>query len=388
VVALGDYRDVRNDKATGDAASAGVEQIAIVGMAARLPGASTLSAFWENLVTGADGSHGTTAEAGRLEDLDAFDAGFFGITAREAELMAPAQRLFLEVCHHALESGGYAGGGAGRIGLFAGSGSTDGAAPDQPDFLATRVAHRLGLTGPAIGVQTAGSSALVAVHLACQALRSGDADLALAGAAAVQVPTATDSPADETAGSSGVAAVLLKRLDKALADGDTVHAVIRGSAASESTSQTSEAASQATTEAAGRATSEVAGQVEVVGQALEQAGVGAASIGYTEVDDAGLAGLLKVVLMLTHRTVVGTEPREWTADGIPLRAGVSSLGGTNAHVILEEAPPVTRPGTDGPVVLALSAAGPDALAEVRDLLREELSSDDEHRLIDVAGTIA
>ncbi|MYV59900.1 polyketide synthase, partial [Streptomyces sp. SID4931] len=218
-----------------------------------------------------------------LADVDGFDAGFFGMSGREAELTDPQQRLFLECCFHALEDGGYAGGedryagldgGSVRIGVYGSSGyrlyslhsylanhlaaeagSGDWMTAKQvqvgnyTDFTATRAAFRLGLTGPALTVSTACSSALVSVHLACQALRAGDADLILVGSAALHLPQvsghvpvkgstlsptgtvrAFDADADGTVGGNGAAAVLLKPLERALADGDTVHAVILGSA--------------------------------------------------------------------------------------------------------------------------------------------------------------
>ncbi|WUJ68492.1 amino acid adenylation domain-containing protein [Kribbella soli] len=442
-----------------------VEPVAIVGLAGRFPGAEGVAEFWENLVGGVESvrrfspeevgqGDGAVAVSGVLEHVESFDAKFFGLSDREAELMDPAQRLFLEVCHQALEHGGYAG-TSGRVGVFAGSGMNLYNRQHQSrDSLATRVAYRLGLTGPAIGVQSAWSSSLVAVHLACQALRSGDADLALAGAAAVQVPQATSyhptpesilSPsghvrafaadADGTVGGNGVAAVLLKRLDQALADGDTVYAVIRGTAVS-------------------NADAPSGNQVELIERALERAGFDADSLSYIEANGigsptadaaeirslttalrrhtdkvgfctigsvkpnighldsaAGMAGLIKTILMLQHRMlvptinytapnpalaldgspfVIGTEAREWTADGTTLRAGVSAIdaGGTNAHVILEEAPRQIRRGDDGPVVLPLSAPDPDALADLVELYRTDLDHGTGHRLIDLAGTAA
>ncbi|MFC6156233.1 amino acid adenylation domain-containing protein [Kribbella jiaozuonensis] len=442
-----------------------VEPVAVVGVAGRFPGAEGVEQFWENLVGGVESvrrfspeevaqADGAVAVSGVLEHVESFDAKFFGLSDREAELMDPAQRLFLEVCHQALEHGGYAG-TSGRVGVFAGSGMNLYHRQHQSrDSLATRVAYRLGLTGPAIGVQSAWSSSLVAVHLACQALRSGDADLALAGAAAVQVPQATSyhptpesilSPsghvrafaadADGTVGGNGVAAVLLKRLDQALADGDTVYAVIRGTAVS-------------------NADAPSGNQVELIERALERAGFDADSLSYIEANGigsptadaaemrslttalrrhtdkvgfctigsvkpnighldsaAGMAGLIKTILMLQHRMlvptinytvpnpalaldgspfVIGTEARDWTADGTTLRAGVSAIdaGGTNALVILEEAPRQIRRGDDGPVVLPLSAPDPDALADLVELYRTDLDHGTGHRLIDLAGTAA
>ncbi len=440
-----------------------VEPVAVVGVAGRFPGAEGVEQFWENLVAGVESvrresGDGVVAVSGVLEHVESFDAKFFGLSDREAELMDPAQRLFLEVCHQALEHGGYAG-TTNRVGVFAGSGMNLYNRQHQSrDSIATRVAYRLGLTGPAIGVQSASSSSLVAVHLACQALRSGDADLALAGAAAVQVPQATTyhptpnsilSPsgqirafaadADGTVGGNGVAAVLLKRLDQALTDGDTVYAVIRGTAVSNEDAP-------------------AGNQTELIERALDRAGFDADSLSYIEAHGigspaadaaevkalttalrrhtdkvgfctlgsvkpnighldsaAGMAGLIKTILMLQHRMlvptinvaepnpelaldgspfVIGTEVREWTvpllSGGTTLRAGVSALdaGGTNAHVILEEAPRQIRRGDDGPVVLPLSAPDPDALADLIELYRSDLGHGTGHRLIDLAGTAA
>ncbi|WP_405057550.1 amino acid adenylation domain-containing protein [Kribbella sp. NBC_01505] len=436
-----------------------VEPVAVVGVAGRFPGAETLEQFWDNLVGGVESvrrfatdESDELAVSGVLEHVESFDAKFFGLSDREAELMDPAQRLFLEVCHQALEHAGY-GGTTNRVGVFAGSGmNLYNRQPQARDSLAARVAYRLGLTGPAIGVQSAWSSSLVAVHLACQALRSGDADLALAGASAVQVPQATsyqpssesilspsghirafDAAADGTVGGNGVAAVLLKRLDQAVADGDTVYAVIRGTAVSND-------------DTAG-------GEQDLIERALERAGFAADSLSYLEanaigsaagdsaevralttslrrhtdkvgfctigsvkpnighLDSAsGMAGLIKTILMLQHRTlvptinytepnpelaldgspfVIATEAHEWQA-GTTLRAGVSALdaGGTNAHVILEEPPRQIRRGDDGPVVLPLSAPDPDALTDLVELYRADLDQGTGHRLIDLAGTAA
>ncbi|MQA26475.1 MAG: AMP-binding protein, partial [Micromonosporaceae bacterium] len=487
----------------GKAGAGAGGRIAVIGMAARFPGASTLEDYWANLRDGVRSvrrfsaeelaAAGTPAEApgfvpvsGALSDIDSFDARFFGMSAREAELTDPAQRLFLECCHHALEHGGYAAtGGPERIGVFAGSGMNlythqsyllnnlrgmeddpvtgmQTAIGNQPDFLATRVAYRLGLTGPAVGVQTACSTSLVAVHLACQALLAGDADLALAGAAAVHVPRVTgyrhfpgsilspsgecrafDADADGTVGGNGVAAALLKPLDRALADGDTVHAVILGSAVN------NDGGGKVGFTAPG-----VAGQVDAVVRAMDRAGVPAETISYleahgtgTQLGDpiefralsqamrgrtgrvgfctlgsvkpnighldscAGMAGLIKAVLMLRHRTlvplvnfqrpnpeldlaespfVIGVRPRPWDTGGVPRRAGVNALGvgGTNAHVILEEAPPAPTPAADfsGPAVLPLSAADPVALEELRVRVRDHLRSHPDLRPSDLVAT--
>ncbi|MFD9882653.1 amino acid adenylation domain-containing protein [Streptomyces alboflavus] len=497
-----------------ETAPAGTDQrIAVIGMALRFPGADSPEEFWRNLRDGVDcltvfddgqlRAAGLTAEqataadrvpvAGVLDDALDFDADYFGLNPKEARLTHPAHRLFLECCHRALEDGGYAGPQRDiRVGVFAGTGmhlydhqqtgpsataapSADAYADEdpatamqstlgqQPDFVATRVAYRLGLTGPAIGVQTACSTSLVAVHLAAQALLTGDADVALAGAAAVHLPQETgyrshpgsilsptgrcrafDADADGTVGGNGVAAVLLKRLDRALADGDTVHAVILGSAVNNDGAQK-----------AGFSAPGMAGQVEVVRAALRRAAVPADTLSYVEAHGtgtplgdpvefealgralgegtgrsafcavgsvkpaighldscAGMAGLIKTMLMLRHRTLVPTlyltrpnphlqldggplrlvgETQPWTVPaGTPRRAGVSALGvgGTNAHVILEEAPP-RRPGATlgRPALVPVSARDTEALGELTGLLRTRLRAAPDTSPADVAATL-
>ena len=486
------------------------QRIAVVGLSVRFPGADTVERFWANLRDGVDSirvfeeeelaAAGLSPEqrrapdlvpvAGVLDGVDEFDADFFGMSPKETGLTHPAHRLFLECCHEALEGGGYAAAEPGTsIGVFAGSGmnlydhqqpSATGARYDgsdaatgiqaavgqQPDFLASRVAYRLGLTGPAIGVQTACSTSLVAVHLAVQSLLSGESDLALAGAAAVHLPQETgyrshpgsilsptgrcrafDAAADGTVGGNGVAAVLLKRLDRALADGDTVHAVILGSAVNNDGA-----------EKVGFSAPGVAGQVEVVRQALRRAAVPADTISYVEAHGtgttlgdpielealsralgegtrntafctvgsvkpnighldscAGMAGLIKTVLMLRHRTLVptlhltrpnpelplengplalGSELRPWPSPhGAPRRAGVSALGvgGTNAHVVLEEPPTPTEPlaaDTDLPVLVPVSARDAQALGELTDRLSDLLRQRPELAAKDIAATMA
>ncbi|MFE0174031.1 MupA/Atu3671 family FMN-dependent luciferase-like monooxygenase [Streptomyces sp. NPDC059002] len=488
-------------------------RIAVIGMALRFPGADSPEAYWRNLRDGVDcltvfdgdqlRAAGLTAGQAAAADrvpvggvLDGaldFDADFFGLNPKEARLTHPAHRLFLECCHRALEDGGHALPQQGtRVGVFAGTGmhlydhqqtrspsyvdvDTDGDADEdpvtgmqgtigqQPDFVATRVAYRLGLTGPAIGVQTACSTSLVAVHLAAQALLTGDADVALAGAAAVHLPQETGyrsrpgsilSPtgrcrafgadADGTVGGNGVAAVLLKRLDRAVADGDTVHAVILGSAVNNDGA-----------EKAGYSAPGMAGQVAVVRDALRRAAVPADSLTYVEAHGtgtplgdpvefealgralgdgtrrtafcavgsvkpaighldscAGMAGLIKTVLMLRHRTLVptlhltrpnpqlrleggplrlATELRPWTVpDGTPRRAGVSALGvgGTNAHVILEEAPARRPRATPGrPALVPVSARDAQALGELTGELAARLREAPDTDPADVAATL-
>ncbi|MEU6047421.1 type I polyketide synthase [Streptomyces griseus] len=491
------------------------DRIAVIGTALRFPGADTPEEYWRDIRAGTGRVHrftraefaaagipateyerpGFGGASGLLTGVDGFDAGFFGMSGREAELTDPQQRLFLECCFHALEDGGYAagekayaggegryaGGGDGgsvRIGVYGSSGyrlyslhsylaanlaaeagSGDWMTAKQvqvgnySDFTATRAAFRLGLTGPALTVSTACSSALVSVHLACQALRAGDADLMLVGSAALHLPQvsghvpvkgstlsptgtvrAFDAGADGTVGGNGAAAVLLKPLERALADGDTVHAVILGSAV------TNDGADKG-----GFAAPGVAGQRDAVLGALRAADVDAASIGYVEAHGtgtlkgdpiefaalteafrahtgrtgfcalgstkpaighldsaAGLAGLIKAVEVLRHGVVpplvnysrpnpalalddspflLPVRERAWPLAGVR-RAGVHSIGmgGTNAHVILEQAPeaePVSAAPTAAPApvpaLLPLSAADGDALRAYAVALRDHLA---------------
>ncbi|GAA2559946.1 hypothetical protein GCM10010423_72810 [Streptomyces levis] len=492
-----------------DNADGSDRRVAVIGLALRFPGAVTAEQFWAHLRDGVDSvrvfgerelaaagvspeqrrAPGHVPASGVLDGVEEFDADFFGLSPREAGLTHPAHRLFLECCHQALEEGGHAATAPGvRVGVFAGSGMNlydhqeqpaagtpyDPADPAagmqsaigrEPDFLATRVAYRLGLTGPAIGVQTACSTSLVAVHLAVQALLGGETDLALAGAAAVHLPQETgyhshpgsilsptgrcrafDAEADGTVGGNGVAAVLLKRLDRALADGDTVHAVILGSAVN------NDGAAKVGFTAPG-----VEGQAEVVRQALRRADVPPQTVSYVEAHGtgtrlgdpveltalaraltpdgdsapgfcavgsvkpnighldscAGMAGLIKTVLMLRHRMLVPTphltrpnpelplregplrlvrELEPWQVpDGVPRRAGISALGvgGTNAHVVLEEAPaPRPRPVPDLPVLVPVSARDPESLDELTAALRDRLLAHPDLPAADVAATLA
>ncbi|TQN27626.1 amino acid adenylation domain-containing protein/natural product biosynthesis luciferase-like monooxygenase protein [Haloactinospora alba] len=455
--------------------------LAVIGMAARFPGAGDTTEYWHNVRAGTDSAaaRGTTARTptdhvdagGRLDGIDLFDAGFFGMTPREARLTDPQHRLFLETSYHALEDAGYTSEPPGtRIGVFAGSGMNlypqrsylltqlHGAGDDpvtgvqtaignQPDFLSSRVAFRLGLTGPAVSVQTACSTSLVALHTAAQALRNGDAGMALVGAAAVHVPQDAgyrytegsilsasgvcrpfSADADGTVGGSGVAAVVVKPLEAARADGAPVHAIVLGTAVN------NDGAAKV-----GYTAPSVAGQAAVVRSALDRAGVHPDTVGYVEAhgtgtalgdpievqglarafgsgDDraapcelgsvkanighldscAGMAGLVKAVLVLKHGVVPGqinvnginpelrlaetpfrisesTHP--WPESSRPRRAGVCSLGvgGTNAHVVLEEPPaPEPEPEWDGPGVLPLSAHTPEALTERAEQYRDRL----------------
>ncbi|TNH27978.1 AMP-binding protein, partial [Micromonospora orduensis] len=482
-------------------------RVAVIGMAARFPGADTVERYWANLLAGVESIRFFTpdelvaagvppetaaapdfvAASGTLDDITGFDAGFFGISAREAQMLDPQHRLFLETCHHALEDAGHPGDGPGlRTAVYAGSGmnlyphhnylrhqlgeltgsadpvaSIGAALGNQPDFLATRVAYRLGLTGPAINVQTACSTSLVAVHLAVRSLLDGEADLAVAGAVALHVPQVTgyratpgsilsargrcrpfDADADGTVGGNGVAAVVLKPLDRALADGDRIHAVLLGSAVN------NDGAGKVGFTAPG-----VSGQVDVARRALDVAAVPAESIGYVEAHGtgtalgdpvehhalaevyggarpilgsvkanighldscAGMAGLIKAVMTVRDGRIppqinftrpnpaielsdgpftITTDRTEWPQASHPRRAAVSALGvgGTNAHLLIEQ-PPAPRPVGESPAhpapgLLPLSAADPGALRDLAARYRDRLRSQPELPMADVVSTAA
>ena len=478
--------------------------IAVIGMAGRFPGADTLDAFWDNLRAGREAvTHFSDDELraagipdevlanpayvksnGRLRDIQHFDAGFFGYSPREAEVIEPAQRIFLECAWEALEAAGYAPERiAGRIGVYAGAGfpaylennilpndelmaavgPLQAALAGGKDFIATRTAYKLGLRGPAVSVQTACSSSLVAVHMAVQSLLSGESDLALAGGASVGVPQdagypyapggigspdgrcrAFDAKSAGTLSGSGVGVVLLKRLADALEDGDPVRAVIKGSAIN------NDGGGRVAFSAPG-----VEGQSAVIGEALAAADVHPDTIGFVEAHGsgtdlgdtieiaaltqawrahtqrtgfcavgavkasighldaaAGIAGLIKTVLAVeageipptVHFTApnpkidfarspffVSDRLRGWeTADGQPRRAAVSSfgIGGTNAHVILEQAPRMMESGPSRPwQVLPVSARSPRALDDATDRLAGHLSAHPDLPLADVSFTL-
>jgi amino acid adenylation domain-containing protein/thioester reductase-like protein len=479
--------------------------IAIVGMACRLPGAPDVETFWSNLRNGVESITFFSDEEllragvdprfladpqyvralGTLGDVSGFDARFFGYTPREAAMMDPQQRLFLEVAWEACEAAGIDPAqprrSPGRIGVFAGQGAQDyllqniarsplardtGAAfqigiGNEGSFLPTRVSYKLGLTGPSVHVQSACSTSLVAVHLACRSILAGECDAALAGGCTILLPTtagyfsedggvqardghlrAFDADGTGFVPASGAGAVLLKPLAAALADGDRIHAVIRGSAIN------NDGAFKI-----GFTAPSVEGQAAVISEALDAAGVGPETIGYVEAHGtatplgdpievealtqafragtvetgfcalgsvktnightdtaAGIAGLIKTVLMLEHGVrvpslhltkpnpaidfesspfYVGTRTEPWT--GSPRRAGVSSfgLGGTNAHVILEEPPKQERETRAGRPwqLLTLSARTAKALDAATARLAAFLERHSETPLEDVALTL-
>ncbi|HBL26311.1 MAG TPA: hypothetical protein DD490_05695, partial [Acidobacteria bacterium] len=460
-----------------------------VGMAGRFPGARDLGAFWENLQQGAESVTFFSAEelaaagidpdeladphyvraAPVLDGIELFDAEHFGFNPREAQVLDPQIRLFLECTWEAIEQAGYDPAACpGRVGVYAGMRMSDylihhvyanpeilqtvgyfqAVLGNDKDYLATLTSYKLNLTGPSLTVQSACSTSLVAIHQASEALANRECDLAVAGGVTIRLPQtsgyhyhpqgifspdghcrAFEARAAGTVFGNGVGVVLLKRLEDARRDGDPVLAVIRGSAVNNDGSQK-----------VGYTAPAVAGQARVIADALAMAGVEPAEIGYVECHGtgtalgdpieiaaldrvfraapggracpigsvksnvghleaaAGVASFIKAVLMLKHRVRVplagfeapnprlgldrsafriDTASAPWETDGgAPRRAGVSSfgIGGTNAHVVLEEAPPREASGPSRPYQLlvvsartatALDRAGADLAAFLR-----------------------
>ena len=476
-------------------------EVAIVGMAGRFPGAEDLDAFWRNLLAGADtlsrfsreeleraglpaeliDGAGWVPAAGEIPRPELFDAAFFGFTAREAEITDPQHRILLECCWEAMEQAGYDPARVpGPVGVFAGSGGSryltvnlasnpelvalagqmEVTLANEFDFLTTRVSYKMDLRGPSVPVRTACSTGLVATHFACRSLLAGECDLARAGGVSVAHPTvgyqyqeggisspdgccrSYDAEARGSVASSGAGVVLLRRLEDALADGDTIHAVIKGSAVN------NDGAGKIGFTAPG-----IDGQARVIADALAMAEVEPATVGFVEghgsgtpLGDqiemtalkkvfadgerapgtlavgsvksnighcnaaAGAAGLIKATLAVKHGTVpptvhfsgcderlglagtplyVSAAAEPWKVEG-PRRAGVSSfgLGGTNAHVVLEE-PPAPAPSGPGAEwqLLVLSARSEAALRAARDGLRAHLEAHPDAPLADVAWTL-
>ncbi|UJP06310.1 MAG: SDR family NAD(P)-dependent oxidoreductase [Nitrosomonas sp.] len=480
--------------------------IAVIGMACRFPGADDTESFWRNLRDGVESikfftdeellERGVSAETltdpyyikagARIADVDGFDAAFFGYTPREAAETDPQHRLFLEVAWQALEDAGYdAARYAQPIGVYAGCGVNtylmlnllaSGRMADKQDISAlqglmngnnkdsmtTTAAYKLNLRGPGITVQTACSTSLAAVHVACRGLLNHETDIALAGGSWVNLlhdkgyyyqPGAILSPdghcrafdakAAGTVIGSGAGIVVLKRLADALADGDAIHAVIKGSAVNNDGSAK-----------AGYTAPSVEGQAEVILAAQAIAGVSADTISYVEAHGtgttigdpieiaaltqafrettdrrgfcgigsvktnvghldaaAGVAGLIKTVLALKHRMLppslhfeqpnpqidfgaspfyVNTSSKVWSDDSGPRRAGVSSfgIGGTNVHVIVEEAPAAepVAPSRDWQL-LTVSARSRSALEKAVANLQCHVAAHLQQPLADVAYTL-
>lgn len=478
--------------------------IAVVGLGLHVPGADSSARFWQNLHDGVESVRRfTDAElvaagvaqdrlddpnyvkaAATLDNVDMFDAEFFGLSAKEAAIMDPQHRHFLECAWEALENAARTPDRFdGRIGVFAGCGMGSyfqqnilsnpelvesvgmfllRHTGNDKDFLATRVSYCFDLKGPSVNIQTACSTSLVAVHTACQSLLSGECDMALAGGSTIEFEhrngyvykkneilspdghcRAFDHRSRGTIFGSGAGVAVLRRLEDALRDGDRVLAIIKGSAVNN--------------DGAGKVgyfAPSVEGQAGALAEALAVADISADSLGYLEchgtgtpIGDpieiaalteafrqsterkqfcaigsvktnighldtaAGVVGLSKAVLALEHKQIppslnfeapnpsidfasspfqVNAKLRDWTAGTSPRRAGVNSLGvgGTNAHVILEEAPTQAESSPSAPLqLLTLSARNRAALDDAARRLAEHLRAHPEQKLADVAYTL-
>ena len=479
------------------------ESIAIIGMVGRFPGAADLETFWKNLEEGKESitffsdeellSQGVAPSllqdpayvkaGGVLEGVELFDASFFGYTPKEAEAMDPQHRLCLEAAWQLLETAGYNSElFPGLISVFVGAGMSTYLPRNlmqnqrwlessndlqlllgnNKDFVPTKISYQLNLQGPSVNVNTACSTALVAVHLACQNLLDYHSDMALAGGVGIQVPQqqgylfteggigspdghcrAFDARAQGTVGGSGLGLVLLKRAEDAYRDGDQIHALIRGSAIN------NDGANKI-----GFTAPSVEGQSKVILEAFESAGVHPSEISYLEAhgtgtpmgdpieiealriafqkfttkkqfcalgsvksnighldEAAGMAGLIKTVLAMQHKTLppslhfqepnpkidfasspflVVKQAQAWPSSDRPRLAGVSSfgLGGTNAHLILQEAPPQEKSGpARQSQLITLSAKTETALQKMQENLRSTLDQSPAINLADMAYTL-
>jgi amino acid adenylation domain-containing protein len=481
-------------------------EIAVIGMAGRFPGAKNIGQFWDNLANGIESitfytdqqlrDAGVPEETiadpayvksggGRLEGKEYFDAGFFDYTHPQAESMSPQARVFHEVVWEALEHAGYRpDAGEQTIGIYAGASSSfyweavsqlTGQAARQGDFatgllaskdhVVTNVAYKLNLKGPAQMIQTACSTSLVAIDQAVRSIRDGQCRMAVAGGVTVDISSVTgyryqegmvkssdghnrafDAAADGLAGGEGAGAVVLKHIDDARNDGDTLHAIIKGIAVNNDGNRK-----------VGYTAPSIKGQAEVIRAAVDMAKISPESITYVETHGtatplgdpveiqglitafqtdkkgfcsigsvktnighldaaAGIAGFIKAVLSLKHRHIppslhyktpnpkidfqdspfrVNSRYTPWESDRGPLRAGVSSfgIGGTNAHVILEEAPETC--GTEStekrqptkPQLLVISAHTETALTKTAENLVRHLEANPALPLADVAYTL-
>jgi amino acid adenylation domain-containing protein len=482
--------------------STALDGVALIGMVGRFPGAKSVEELWNNLCGEVESitffaedeidpsvdpelrhdSHYVRAR-GVIQDAETFDAAFFGISPREAEVMDPQMRVFLELAQEALENSGYTPENyQGLIGLYAGSGQNTyferhicgrpeiinrlGAfqtmLANEKDFLTTRASYKLNLTGPSVSINTACSTSLVAVIQAVQNLLNDQCDIALAGGISITTPQNTgylyqeggmlspdghcrpfDARAQGTTFNSGAGIVVLKRLADALADGDRIYAVIKG------TGINNDGADKVSFTAPS-----VEGQVGAIAMAQNNAGFHPETITYVEthgtatplgdpieiealtqafrlqtnanrfcaigsiksnvghlVAAAGVAGLIKTALALYYKKIppslnfeapnpeidfehspfyVNTQLTAWQASDTPRRAGVSSfgVGGTNAHVVLEEAPIVAPSGPSRPrQLLFLSAKTSTALEQATANLKAHLQQHSEVNLADVAYTL-
>jgi amino acid adenylation domain-containing protein len=481
-----------------------LDGIAIIGLEGRFPEARNAAEFWRNLVEGKDcitrftdeqlatsgydpkvlrALPGYVAARGLVEKPEWFDRAFFGVPTKEAEVMDPQHRVFLEIAWAALEDAGcdpstY----PGLIGLFAGTsnstyypyfvkprrdlmetvGVVSAVIANEKDFLTNRAAYKLGLRGPALNIQTACSTSLVTVCVACQSLLDHGCDIALAGGVSLTFPQDRgyfyqegsmtspdgwcrpfDAKASGTVFSSGAGVVVLKRLADAIADSDQIYAVIKGQALNNDGSAKVSFAAPS-----------VSGHTEVIALAQASAGITADTISYIEAHGtatplgdpieiagltqafrattaarqfcavgsvkgnighldaaSGVASLIKTALALRHRQLppslhcetpnpalnleespffLNTELRAWPSGATPRRAGVSSfgVGGTNAHVVLEEAPELPPIGANRPAeVLVLSAKTASALEKKAADLAAHLETHSDQSLGDLAFTL-
>ena len=478
--------------------------IAIIGMAGRFPGANSIEEFWQNLKNGRDTvtffsdeeleNSGVRQESIKnpnyvkanqiLSEVEMFDADFFSIPRKEAEIIDPQQRLFLECAYEAIENAGYNPENyEGLIGVYVGVGMNtyilhnlhqrykEASSVDHyqlmlandKDFLSTRISYKLNLKGPSININTACSTSLVSVHMACLSLLNGECDLALAGCASIRVPQvagylyqegmifspdghcrAFDTDAQGTILGDGIGIVALKRLSEAFTQRDTISAVIKGSAINNDGSLKT-----------GYTAPSVEGQESVISEALAISGVDVETVTYIEahgtgtilgdpielaaltqafrkqtqkkhycaigsvktnighLDSAsGMAGLIKTVMMLKNKTLVptlhyktsnpeidfenspfyvNTQVSGWKTNGVPRRAGVSSfgIGGTNSHVVLEEASfkESSRQSRRAELII-LSSKTRSALDKATYNLGKHLKQNPELNLSDVAYTLS
>ena len=479
-----------------------IDGVAIIGMVGRFPGAGNVDEFWRNLCEGLESTTFFQDEEldpsidpnlckdpsyvkarGIIPGGETFDAAFFGINPLEAVVMDPQARVFLELVYEALENAGYESESfEGLIGLYAGCGQNTYFAnhiagrmeivdrigefqtmlANEKDFLTTRAAYKLNLKGPAVSVNTACSTSLVAVIQACQALTSYQCDLALSGGVSMTTPQNSgyiaqegsmlsgdghcrpfDASAQGTMFNNGAGVVVLKRLEDALNDGDRIYAVIRGSGINNdgadkvsftAPSVDGQAEAIAMAQAYANFHPETISYIEAHGtatplgdpieiEALTQAfrvhtdakqfcAIGSlkSNVGHL-VAAAGVAGLIKTALALHYKKIppslnfeapnpkidlanspfyVNTKLAEWSEGETPRRAGVSSfgVGGTNAHIVLEEAPQIQSSGSSRPQqLLLLSAKTSQALEAATANLQQHLQYNAEINLADVAYTL-
>jgi acyl transferase domain-containing protein/acyl carrier protein len=478
--------------------------VAIIGMSGRFPGAKNVDQLWQNLCNGVESisffsdrelvasgvdpaslNDPQYVKAGAvLQDIEMFDASFFGFSPREAEIIDPQQRLFLECAWEALENAGYdPKTDKNLIGVYAGGNlstyllnnlashpelikalESQITIANDKDFISTRVSYKLNLKGPSISVGTACSTSLVAVHLACRGLLSYQCDMALAGGIAIQVPQkqgyfyqeggmaspdghcrAFDAKAQGSPFGKGAGIVVLKRLADAVTDGDCIYGVIKGSAINNDGSEkvsytapsvTGQAEVIAEAQAIANFDSETITYIETHGtgtplgdpiefRALNKVfsartnkknfcAIGSVKTNVSHLSSAsGVTGLIKTVLALKHKMIpptlhfeqpnpeidfanspfyINTQLHEWQTKGTPRRAGVSSfgIGGTNAHVVLEEAPvQVKSQNSKGKskYLLCLSAKTSSALETATTNLVNHLQQHPKLNLADVAYTL-